>query len=225
MTSEKFLLNLSPNGGQSDDGAESKVKPEESQPKHQHVDSSKPNVEGGKEPDNGSDKSKHASTLPQELANIDLLFEALANAIDGFYVNTIDRLTSLEHQAAAMRGVERLIAQLNDVKDELVSRLVKQDFGSWVSTEAGTLKRDHKGGSVQWDHEMLWPLAIEQARKRRFNPETGEVVMGEMEALLSVLKEAMSPGYWRNTALAKWNIDPAEYKSTAPKRKIVKFVD
>lgn len=80
----------------------------------------------------------------------------------------------------------------------------------------GHVEVKHGANRKEWDNDALWRLVVARARdERKIDPETGEALESEGEAVGRVLGECMRPS-WRLTPLRERDIDPDEYCQVSP---------
>ena len=118
------------------------------------------------------------------------------------------------------------LARLRDIKRQLVDW--EGELTDWLADALGFNRIEVDGVGVveikrganrkEWDNDALWRLVVARARdERRVDPETGEALESEGEAVGRVLNECMRPA-WRLTPLRERNIDPDEYSTSTPGR-------
>ena len=82
----------------------------------------------------------------------------------------------------------------------------------------GTVLVKHGAKRTEWDNDALHRAVVARARdERRIDPDTGEVIESEGEAVGRVLADCARPS-WRLTALRALGLDPDEYCATSPGR-------
>lgn len=111
--------------------------------------------------------------------------------------------------------------------EELVSELAAALAPSRVTTVEGVGPVTKYGATVtrsEWENEAIWPRVVARARdERRMDPETGEALESETEAVIRVLKDVMSPT-WKvgardgSSGLRRLGLDPDEFCKTGKSR-------
>lgn len=204
-----------------DDVLEGEVDRQEGEPEEQQVDRAEVHAEGGEQPDGGREdgEESHAGHVPaQRPVDPIQLRRALTSWCDG--------LTTFDDRAVGLHQVLEAALALGDIEHELTERLAEEISGPWVETPAGILQRATRGGHVSWDAEAIWPEALDEARRRAADPETGELSAEAdrgARAMLDVVREILSGPSFRVKQLKDIGVDPDEVRATAPKRRIVKF--
>lgn len=117
---------------------------------------------------------------------------------------------------AELRAARKALADWEDVLAEFVADGIGRNTVHVDGVGAVEAKRGAK--RTEWDHDALWRTVVARARdERAVDPDTGEVVESEGEAVGRVLAECARPA-WRLTPLRDRGIDPDEYCHTQPGR-------
>lgn len=117
---------------------------------------------------------------------------------------------------------------LADVEADLIERIANLvGVGGHVDApdvdEHWVVKR--RPGTKEWDHDALHRVMLARGRDaRRMDPETGEVLESEGEAVARVIRECAGIGYWRVGDLKRYGVDADEYRVTQPGRLTVEAV-
>lgn len=123
--------------------------------------------------------------------------------------------------------LDQAISDLHDLRETVTAlRMWEGVLTDWIADALGrnTLDLDgighievkHGANRKEWDNDALWRLVVARARdERKIDPETGEALESEGEAVGRVLGECMRPS-WRLTPLRERDIDPDEYCQVSP---------
>lgn len=123
--------------------------------------------------------------------------------------------------------IERALRDLHELRQVITAlRMWEGLLTDWIADYLGRNTMDldgvghvevkHGANRKEWDNDALWRLVVARARdERKIDPETGEALESEGEAVGRVLGECMRPS-WRLTPLRERDIDPDEYCQVSP---------
>jgi hypothetical protein len=123
--------------------------------------------------------------------------------------------------ALALDELRTAKAELDMVERDLQGAVVRAMGDRWEATIDGFGGIKVHGGKKRskWRSDELWPLTLRRARSLIDEPPSSEG-----EQLLSIVRSAVQPAYWRSTELKRWGVDPDEYCEVTWGRKTVELV-
>lgn len=120
----------------------------------------------------------------------------------------------LELLAAELRDLRRLGRTLRIIDDEITEKIVPQISGLVSAEIEGVGVIQAKKGSERkaWDHAALLRMVVARGRdERRIDPDTGEVLESEVDAVVRAITACAGIRDWKVTGLRSRAIDPDEH--------------
>lgn len=149
------------------------------------------------------------ATIDLDEIHVVVIYDSADPAEHGDIDRAVRDLAQLRAARKALADWELVLADY--LADALGRNTIAVDGVGTVMVKAGAKR-------TEWDHDALHRTVVARARdERRIDPETGEVVESEGEAVGRVLAECARPS-WRLTPLRERGIDPGEFCSTSPGR-------
>lgn len=127
-------------------------------------------------------------------------------------------IKALDVLAVELRDLRGLVRTLRIIDDDLAGRivpLIERKVSGVEVPGVGFLQAQKGGERKGWDHEGLIRTVVARGRdERRIDPETGEALESEAEAVVRALVECAGIRDWRTTKLRARGVDPEEFCTT-----------